>query len=145
MGFLGTGAEYAADLNLVLQLGMAIMLAVGFALARGGFYRAHGVCQSAVVLLNFALIARIMLPSFRFAVLPGLPASIAKPYYGIATLHATVGTIAQLLGLYIVVRAATNWLPEGMRFQNYKLWMRTELALWWIVVVLGAGIYYIWL
>ena len=145
MGFLGTGASFAADLNLVLQLAMAMMLTLGFALAKAGFYRAHGLCQSAVVLLNLALITRIMLPAFRFGVLPGLPASIAKPYYGIATLHATIGTITQLLGLYIVVRAATDWLPERLRFQNYKFWMRTELGLWWVVVVLGAATYYIWL
>jgi len=145
MRFFGTGASFASDLNLMLQVAMAAMLTVGFGLARAGFYRAHGVCQSAVVLLNLALIARIMLPSFRFGVLPALPAGIAKPYYRVATLHAAAGTIAQLLGIYIVVRAATNWLPERLRFHNYKRWMRTELALWWIVVVLGAAKYYIWL
>ena len=77
-GFLGTGASFAADLNLALQLSMAAALGVGMALARRKHYRAHAVCQSAVVLLNLALIAVIMLPAFRLGVLPGLPARPAS-------------------------------------------------------------------
>jgi uncharacterized membrane protein YozB (DUF420 family) len=144
-GFLGTGASFASDLNLALQLSMAAALAVGMALARRKHYRAHAVCQSAVVLLNLALIAVIMLPAFRDGVLPGLPAGITKPYYSIATLHAAAGGAAQLLGIYIVIAAGTKLLPERLRLKNYKRWMRTELALWWSVVFLGAATYYIWL
>ncbi|HKA34874.1 MAG TPA: DUF420 domain-containing protein [Candidatus Binatia bacterium] len=144
-GFLGTGASFAADLNLTLQLSMAAALGAGMALARRKHYRAHAVCQSAVVLLNLVLIARIMLPSFRDGVLPGLPAGLSKSYYSIATLHAAAGGVAQLLGIYIVLAAGTKLLPERLRFRNYKRWMRTELALWWIVVVLGAATYYVWL
>ncbi|HEY1371467.1 MAG TPA: DUF420 domain-containing protein [Candidatus Binatia bacterium] len=144
-GFLGTGASFASDLNLTLQLSMAAALAGGMALARRKHYRAHAVCQSAVVLLNVVLIARIMLPAFREAVLPGLPAEAAKPYYSIATLHAAAGGAAQFLGIYIIIAAGTKLLPERLRLKNYKRWMRTELVLWWIVVVLGAATYYIWL
>ena len=144
-GFLGTGASFAADLNLALQLSMAAALGVGMALARRKHYRAHAVCQSTVVLLNLVLIARVMLPSFRDGVLPGLPAGIGKLYYSVATLHAAAGGVAQLLGIYIIIAAGTKLLPERLRFRNYKRWMRTELALWWTVVVLGAATYYIWL
>jgi plastocyanin len=35
-------------------------------------------------------------------------------------------------------------LPERLRFQNWKRWMRTELALWWAVVLIGAATYYVW-
>ncbi len=144
-GFLGTGASFAADLNLALQLSMAAALGAGMALARRKHYRAHAACQSAVVLLNLALIAVIMLPAFRLGVLPGLPAEITKPYYSIATLHAAAGGVAQLLAIYIVIAAGTKLLPERLRLRNYKRWMRTELVLWWSVVVLGAATYYIWL
>jgi uncharacterized membrane protein YozB (DUF420 family) len=144
-GFLGTGASFAADLNLALQLSMAAALGVGMALARRKHYRAHAVCQSAVVLLNLALIAGIMLPAFRDGVLPGLPSGLSKPYYSVASLHALLGSAAQLLGIYIVIAAGTKLLPERLRLKNYKRWMRTELALWWSVVFLGAATYYIWL
>jgi uncharacterized membrane protein YozB (DUF420 family) len=145
VGLLGTGAGLKADVNLLVQLFMGAALLAGMLLARRKRYRAHAVCQGTVMALNLFMIAFVMLPSFRWGVAPGLPREIGKPYYYVATLHATMGTIAQLLGLYIVLRAATDWLPERLRFQNYKRWMRGELALWWSVIVLGVATYYIWL
>lgn len=144
-GFLGTGAALKADINLVIQLLMGIALLLGMILARRRHYRAHAICQGSVMLLNLVMIALIMLPSFRLGVLPGLPAELDKPFYFVATLHAALGSVAELLGLYIVLRAGTNWLPRALCFQNYKLWMRTELALWWTVILLGGATYYVWL
>lgn len=144
-GFLGTGAALKADINLVIQLLMGLALLLGMILARRRHYRAHAICQGSVMLLNLVMIALIMLPSFRLGVLPGLPAELDKPFYFVATLHAALGSVAELLGLYIVLRAGTNWLPRALRFENYKLWMRTELALWWTVILLGVATYYVWL
>jgi hypothetical protein len=31
-----------------------------------------------------------------------------------------------------------------LRFRRWKFWMRIELALWWTVLLLGIGTYYIW-
>jgi plastocyanin len=59
-------------------------------------------------------------------------------------IHATLGTIAEVLGLYIVLVAATKILPKKLRFKRYKPWMRTELALWWLVILIGVSTYYIW-
>lgn len=144
-GFLGTGATFQADINLVIQLLMGFTLLIGMLLARRGRYRAHAICQTSVVLLNLIMIAWIMLPSFRLGVLPGLPDSLGKAYYFVATLHAAMGSIAQVFGLYIVLRAGTNLLPKALRFENYKLWMRTALVLWWAVIALGIATYYVWL
>ena len=144
-GFLGTGARLAADINLIVQLLMGLALLFGMVLARRGLYRAHAICQGSVVLLNLILIALIMLPPFASDIVPGLPQRLSQSYYFFPTLHAILGSAAQLLGLYIILRAGTNLLPEALRFQNYRLWMRTELALWWIVIILGIGTYYVWL
>ena len=40
-GFLGTGAPFSADLNLIVQLAMGLALAAGAALARRKLYRAR--------------------------------------------------------------------------------------------------------
>jgi hypothetical protein len=103
------------------------------------------MCQGTVVVLNLVLIAWIMLPSYREAVLPGLPEGLSRSYYYLPTLHAGLGTVAQLLGLFIALRAGTNLLPEVLRFRNYKLWMRAELILWWAVILLGITTYVAWL
>jgi hypothetical protein len=44
-GFLGTGAPFAADLNLVTQLILGAALIVGVLFAKHRFYRAHGIVR----------------------------------------------------------------------------------------------------
>jgi uncharacterized membrane protein YozB (DUF420 family) len=144
-GFLGTGATLGSDVNLVVQLLMGFALVLGMILARRGLFRAHALCQTSVVLLNLLLIASIMLPPFARDIVPGLPRRLDQAYYLLPTLHALFGTIAQLLGLYILIRAGTNWLPESLCFKNYKLWMRTTLVLWWSVIIIGIATYWAWL
>jgi uncharacterized membrane protein YozB (DUF420 family) len=142
--FLGTGATLAANINIIIQLLMGIALLIGMILARRRCYRAHGICQGIVILLNLVMIALIMLPSFRLVVVPRLPGRVSKSYYSVATLHAALGGITELLGLYIVLRAGTNLLPKVLRFNNYKLWMRSVLVLWWTVIILGVSTYCLW-
>jgi hypothetical protein len=117
---------------------------IGMLLARRRRYRAHACCQSAVVLLNLIVIAEVMAPSFRTQILPRIPARLARPYYALATGHAMVGLIAEMLGVYIILAAGTRILPESLRFVRYKLWMRTELALWWLALLLGLATYARW-
>ena len=142
-GFLGTGATFNADVNLLVQVAMGAALVAGAFLARRKRYTAHGICQTTVLLLNLVMIALVMGPAFR-QVGPQLPAGLRDRYYAVATAHAALGTAAELLGLYIVLVAATRIVPKRLRFQRWKPWMRTELALWWAVVLIGVGTYYVW-
>lgn len=143
-GLLGTGATRSADLNLLIQLAMASLLTVGMFLARRRHFRAHGWIQSLVLILNLVPIGSVMVPSFHRQVFPHVSSGGQDAYYAIPMIHAGVGTCVELLGLYVVLVAGTNILPQRLRFRNYKLWMRTTLALWWVVVVLGLGVYYVW-
>jgi uncharacterized membrane protein YozB (DUF420 family) len=143
-GFLGTGATFGADLNFVVQLVMGAALIAGALLARHKRYTAHGICQTTVLLLNLVMIGLVMWPSFQQQVKPALSKVLHKWYYEAAAIHAVLGIAAELLGLYIVTVAGTNVLPQWLRFNNWKLWMRTELALWAIVLVSGVGTYCAW-
>lgn len=143
-GFLGLGGTFQADFNLVVQAAMGLALLMGMLLARQKKFRAHKYCQASVIILNLALIFSIMAPSFHRQVEPSVPSRFGEAYYLVATIHASIGTIAELLGLYIVLVAATNILPEKLRFKRYKPWMRAALALWWLVILLGIGTYYFW-
>jgi uncharacterized membrane protein YozB (DUF420 family) len=143
-GFLGTGATFGADLNLVVQLIMGIALIAGALLAKYRRYRAHGICQATVLLLNLLMIGLVMWPSFQQQVKPALTKVLHKWYYEAATIHAALGIAAELLGLYIIIVAGTNVLPQWLRFKHWKLWMRTELVLWAIVLVSGVGTYCAW-
>ena len=143
-GFLGTGATFEADLNLVVQVIMGVALIGGAVLAKRKRYTAHGICQTMVLLLNLLMIELVMWPSFQQQVRPALPKVFHKWYYAAATIHALLGAAAELLGLYIVIVAGTSVLPEWLRFKDWKRWMRTELMLWSIVVLTGVGTYYAW-
>ena len=142
-GFLRTAAPFRTDLVLTIELGMGAALLVGMVLARRGHYRAHAWCQSAIVLLNLVLIAFIMAPSFSHQIAWEVP-SLGESYNAIAVAHGVLGTAAELLGLYILLVAGTNILPKQIRFTRYKPWMRTALALWWLVLLLGVGTYVRW-
>jgi uncharacterized membrane protein YozB (DUF420 family) len=143
-GFLGTWASFGADVNLLIQIAMGFALVAGAFLARARRYAAHGICQALVVLLNLPMIALVMWPSFHTRVLPRLSTHLAKRNYLIATVHGVLGALAEILGLYILLVAGTNILPKTWRIQRWKLWMRVELALWWIVLLTGFGTYYFW-
>jgi uncharacterized membrane protein YozB (DUF420 family) len=141
---LETAAPRAANLVLVLEIAMGMGLLAGARLARKGRFRQHAWCQSAIVLLNLAVVALMMIPSFLVHVLPKVPAKLGKAYYALATTHTAIGTVTELAGLYILLSAGTSVLPEKFRITKYKVWMRTVLALWWVVLLLGLATYSRW-
>lgn len=143
-GFLGTAARPAADVILLLEIAMGAGLLAGTWLARAGRFRQHAWCQSTIVVLNFAVIVLGMVPSFHLQVLPRIPAKLGKPYFALATAHAALGGVTEILGLYLVVAAGTELLPEKIRLTRYKLWMRSALVLWWLVLLLGFVTYARW-
>lgn len=143
-GFLGTAAPGYADLVFLLEIAMGVGLLIGALLARLRRFRQHAWCQSVVVLLNLALIVVTMIPSFRVHVSPKLPIKLGKAYYALATAHAALGTVTEIAGLYILLAAGTSVLPERFRITKYKIWMRTVLVLWWIVLLLGLATYTRW-
>jgi uncharacterized membrane protein YozB (DUF420 family) len=133
-----------ANLILLLEISMGVGLLIGAFLARMRLFRAHAWCQSAIVLLNLAVIVLVMIPSFRAHVSSKIPLKLGKSYYALATVHAALGTITEIMGLYILLAAGTRVLPERFRIANCKLWMRTVLVLWWVVLLLGLATYSRW-
>jgi uncharacterized membrane protein YozB (DUF420 family) len=142
--FLETAATRAANVVLVLEIAMGIGLLLGARLARKGRFRQHAWCQSTIVLLNLAVVAVMMIPSFRVRVLPRVPAKLGKAYYALATTHGALGTVTELAGLYILLSAGTSVLHEKSRITKYKVWMRSVLVLWWVVLLLGMATYTRW-
>jgi uncharacterized membrane protein YozB (DUF420 family) len=143
-GFLGSGAPFSADLNLVVQAMMGATLIAGARLARKGRYKAHAVCQTSVLVLNLGMIGLVMWPSFLEQVKPVPVRALHKWYYQAAIIHGVLGTVAEVVGIYIVAVAGTKIIPKRLRFENWKWWMRTELVLWIVVLLSGFGTYCAW-
>jgi uncharacterized membrane protein YozB (DUF420 family) len=143
-GFLGTAAPIYANLVLIVEIIMGLVLLAGAGLARKHKFRAHAWCQSSVVVANLAVVALVMIPSFFERVGPKIPAKLGRAYYAVATAHGLLGAISAAAGLYIVLSAGTSVLPQKFRITKYKVWMRSVLGLWWVVLILGILTYARW-
>jgi uncharacterized membrane protein YozB (DUF420 family) len=140
-GFLGQGAPRGADLNLLIQVGVGLLLVVGMGLARRGRYGAHGICQSAGFVLALVMTALWMMPAFHAIHADALGRGVVNRVTVAVVLHVVVGTAALLVGAWVILVAGTPIVPARLRFSNYKPWMRTLLTLWWLALVLGLAVY----
>lgn len=138
MGLLGTQAGIPADVNLILQLTMLCVLLIGRSRAKGKNYGQHGRYMAGVVVLNAASLATIMLPSLMLGLgfvvnYPTNPISI------ITILHAITGTVAEFLGIYIVLKwRFSKTFVECMK--NKRL-MKPTIILWVTTAILGVLFY----
>lgn len=142
-GFLGTAANWAADMTLLLMVLTALGLTVGVVMARRQKYEAHRWIQTTAVALNVVLVIWLMILPYRDFVAPGIPQALGQPFYLVTTLHAIVGFFAFVLGTFIVLRA-NGLMIARLKFRNYKLFMRTSYILYLITIFLGLLVYYFW-
>ena len=139
MGFLGTGASTVADINLIVQLAIIALLAIGWAYGRDKKkIRIHGQFMVVAVLFNAAAIAFVMVPSF----ILGFGAITSNPI-GIGSLisiaHPIIGTSAWLIGAYL----SWTWglKPATVECFKRKRLMKPVTYLWILAAVLGVGFY----
>ena len=128
------------DLNLLAQILMIVALWIGWYFARQRNIPRHRAVQTAVVLLNIFFIAFVMITSFYQYVIAG--GSTGGTVAILMMLHGLFGLTAELLGIYLVLRMRTQWIPQRLRVKNFKRLMRLTLTLWTIIVMLGLEIYY---
>jgi len=154
-GFLGTGASLLADLTLAAYVLVLLpLLLIGYRYARRGKHRPqHKWLMIAITLINWLLIAGVMLAALRLDVAPNLPQQPANARYWLAALHALVGLPAQLLATYIVVRmliedaqvarARQRGETDVARywFRGARWTMRLTTVLWLAAIALGVFTY----
>jgi len=140
-GFLGPG-PLIADANLILEIFLVAGLTYGFMLARRGNIDAHQVNQTTWVILNIGLIALVMAGSMQDVNVSGTR-DLASWRVGVTWLHAAVGTLTALAGLWIVLQM-NDVLPRGLHLAWWKNLMRATLAGYWATALLGFTTYYVW-
>ncbi len=139
-GFLGTRALLHSDLSLVLILLSAVLFTIGWRLAVGKKFTAHRWIQTSAAILNTIVVLVVMIASFIVYILPGIPGKLLEGTYGVTTLHAFIGALGLLLGVFVVLRA-NGLVPERLRFKNYKLFMRTSYILYMLATLVGVIVY----
>lgn len=132
-----------ADAAAIAEVALAALLLVGWLLVRRGYIRAHRILQSSVILVNIPIVLYAMVPPYLQYIAPSLPGQLGTADVLVPTIMLVAGAAAELLGIYIILVAGTPWVPARFRFRRYKLWMRTELTLWWAVVIAGLATYWL--
>jgi hypothetical protein len=142
-GFLGTSANFAADMTLVVSLAVAALFTLGFVLARRQQYQWHRWVQTCAATLNAGLVLWMMILPFRDFVLPGIPHRLDESFYALSTLHGVIGASGLLLGVFVTLRG-NGLVPGALRFSNYKLFMRASYALYLAATAAGLLLYVTW-
>jgi hypothetical protein len=70
-------------------------------------------------------------------------ADLAHWRIGVTWLHAALGTLTALAGLWIVLQM-NNVLPSSLRVGGWKNLMRAAFAGYWLTALLGFTTYYFW-
>ncbi len=146
-GFLGTGATLLADLTLLAYILLLVpLMLVGFIFARRKkFEPYHKYVMTSIMLLNWVLIAFVMMVSFRAGVAPNIPQGLPQPVFLLPLLHLISGALAQLLATYLVLRMwFEDVLPGFLKVKRIKRYMRFTLFLWVLTALLGVSIYLVW-
>jgi len=139
MGFLGTGASTAADVNLLSQLVVVALLIAGrWMLSDKKRARLHGQLMVFAVVVTGVGIAIVMLPSlvFGFGAItsdPTIPGSL------ISIFHSIIGGAAWLYGAYLSLIWGLK--PTTVECYKRKSAMRLVFIAWLAAAVLGVGFY----
>ena len=143
-GFLGTSANWAADMTLLLSGLVALLLTIGGVLAHRGQYGPHRWVQTTAVLLNAILVLWMMILPFRdFVAPPDNPANLPGNALLVTRVHALFGTVTLLFGLFVMLRG-NGLVPSFLRFNNYKAFMRVAYSLYMITTLIGVFVYITW-
>jgi uncharacterized membrane protein YozB (DUF420 family) len=134
---LGTTAPLGADVSLLLTVVAAVLFTIGWRLAVHRRYEAHRWVQTTAVGLNAVVVAAWMIRSFVLYVLPVIPAKLDQRSYAVATVHALVGVIGVVLGVFVVLRG-NELVPQRLRFKDYKPFMRSSYALYLLGTLTGV-------
>jgi uncharacterized membrane protein YozB (DUF420 family) len=142
-GFLGTAANFAADMTLILMLLVATTLTVGMVMALRRRYQVHRWLQTGAATLNAILVLWMMILPFRDFVAPGIPARLGESFYYVTTLHATIGFCALTFGVFVVLRG-NELMIKPLKFNNYKVFMRISYGLYMLATLIGVWVYFTW-
>jgi uncharacterized membrane protein YgcG len=149
---LGTSATNTSDLVLLAYVFLLLPgMIIGFFFARRKlFVPYHKFTMTGITLVNWVLIAFVMVVSYSNYIAPYVPENFSDIRAVVATIHLLSGAIAQGLATYLVILMWTErtryegMLPMFLRIRRIKTPMRLTLALWVTTVVLGLGIYFTW-
>ena len=130
-----------SSLTLLLQMGVFLLVVGGYLLRKQRRYRAHGFTMLGGLLLHFATIGVIMVPSFVVGLVPSILKSPFDQISLLSSLHAVLGSFTAVSGIWIVL----SWrLRRSLQFCTPKRkLMKVTIWIWAFSMLLGFLLYLI--
>ncbi len=161
-GFLGTNANFAADMTLVLSILVALTLTFGAFLAKRAqrieaqykktdpqfqqakkLFRQHRWVQTTGAVINILLVVWLMILPYRDFIIRDAGGPRDSLFYVITTTHAVIGFFAFVFGNFVVLRGNNLMIP-ALKFDNYKPFMRIAYVAYILTTLLGVWVYVYW-
>ena len=138
-GIFGTHAHFGADINLILQILMFLIIVIGLVYKKKNKFKIHGELMGIAVILHIISFLAVMGPSFN----DGYEFfTSATSELGVQTtwIHAIPGAIAMILGIILVVAWALR--PANIAAcSRRKRIMDITTLLWFISLIFGIATY----
>jgi len=138
MGLLGNAAPALADTSLVFQIAILVLLVVGWVVARNHRFGNHGILMVVAFAVHTITIVAVMVPSL--AASRGIFQQGLNTIASVIGVHIVTGSLAEILGLYMVGR----WMLNSLNLRpclKKKTQMRLTLIVWVIALIMGVYSY----
>jgi uncharacterized membrane protein YozB (DUF420 family) len=138
-GILGTGAHLGADVNLILQIVMVIIIILSLIYKNKRKFKIHGELMAIAVILHVLTFLTVMGPPF----FEGFNYYITATSYlsvQMTLAHAVPGAIAMVLGIILVSTWALR--PSNIAAcSRKKRLMDITVLLWLVSLIFGIATY----
>jgi uncharacterized membrane protein YozB (DUF420 family) len=138
MVLFNPNAPFLVDLNLLVQITIAVVLVVSMILKFKNDYMKHGATMGIAIALNTTSVLLVMVPSLlsKQTLLEDLTTRFA-----LATIsHAILGSITEILGIYLLAKWILNRHDVKTCFKNKRI-MQVTIFLWAVELITGVYVY----
>jgi len=140
LGLFNVHAPFLADLSLLLQVAILLVLLASLRLKFRRSYLKHGISMGLAVVLHTVSIFAVMVPSLLAS--GGLFGDLLNRLALVVLSHAALGSLVEVLGLYLLIVLALNRGFSKACFKN-KMIMRVTLVLWVVELIVGVYVYFL--
>ena len=138
-GFFSPNSSLIVDLNILIQIISLLILSISIGFKFKKNFKIHGLLMGLAIVLHLIFFFIVMLPSFT-AGFEFFTTSISL--FGVQSMwiHAIPGSIAIILGLYIVI----TWISKIQNISNCfkkKRLMDITFIVWLLSIVFGIITY----
>jgi len=137
LGLFNPYASVLADVSLLLQIVVLVLVSVAMWVKMRENYKMHGTLMALAVGLHTVTILVVMLPSL--GGMGGIYENLYTRFALVTIIHSIAGSIAEILGLFLVGAWAFSRNVNDC-FKRKQV-MRVTIVSWVIGLVLGIYVY----